>query len=225
MLLELAVKGLGIIEEINWSLSRGLNVITGETGAGKSLVIDAVETLLAGKLDEEVIRSGANEAQIEGVFSLPRDESISQLRELLAEKGLKADEDTVVINCELRRQGRSVVRVNGHAVPRGLLNQIGRFLVDIHGQSEHLSLLEKSYHLNFLDSYAHTLELRNSFSAKATELSRAEQELKMLAEEEEDMARRAPEPTDHGSRTGLRRPMEERNSLFRRDIHDRLCAL
>ena len=190
MLLELAVKGLGIIEEINWSLSGGLNVITGETGAGKSLVIDAVETLLAGKLDEEVIRSGANEAQIEGVFSLPRDESISQLRELLAEKGLKADEDTVVINCELRRQGRSVVRVNGHAVPRGLLNQIGRFLVDIHGQSEHLSLLEKSYHLNFLDSYAHTLELRNSFSAKATELSRAEQELKVLAEEEEDMARR-----------------------------------
>ena len=66
MLLELAVKGLGIIEEMDWGLSRGLNVITGETGAGKSLVIDAVEALLSGKLDEEVIRSGADEARIEG---------------------------------------------------------------------------------------------------------------------------------------------------------------
>ena len=190
MLLELAVKGFGIIEEINWSLSRGLNVITGETGAGKSLVIDSVEALLAGKLDEEVIRSGADEAQLEGVFSLPREESISQLRELLAEKGLKADEETLVIDCELRRQGRSIVRVNGHAVPRGVLHQIGRFLVDIHGQSEHLSLLERKYHLDFLDCYAHALELRNSFSAKAIELHKAEQELKVLAEEEKDLARR-----------------------------------
>ena len=190
MLLELRVKGLGIIEEINWSLSHGLNVITGETGAGKSLVIDAVEALLAGKLDEEVIRYGANEAQIEGVFALPRDESISQLRELLAEKGLKADEETLVINCELRRQGRSILRVNGHAVPKGLLHQIGRLLVDIHGQSEHLSLLDTKTHLDFLDSYAHTLDLRQSFSAKAIELYKAEQELKALAEQEQDLARR-----------------------------------
>ena len=190
MLLELRVKGLGIIEEINWSLSYGLNVITGETGAGKSLVIDAVEALLAGKLDEEVIRYGANEAQIEGVFALPRDESISQLRELLAEKGLKADEETLVINCELRRQGRSILRVNGHAVPKGLLHQIGRLLVDIHGQSEHLSLLDTKTHLDFLDSYAHTMDLRQSFSAKAIELYKAEQELKGLAEQEQDLARR-----------------------------------
>ena len=190
MLLELRVKGLGIIEEINWSLSYGLNVITGETGAGKSLVIDAVEALLAGKLDEEVIRYGANEAQIEGVFALPRNESISQLTELLAEKGLKADEETLVINCELRRQGRSILRVNGHAVPKGLLHQIGRLLVDIHGQSEHLSLLDTKTHLDFLDSYAHTLDLRQSFSAKAIELYKAEQELKALAEQEQDLARR-----------------------------------
>ena len=190
MLLELAVKGFGIIEEINWSLSRGLNVITGETGAGKSLVIDSVEALLSGKLDEEVIRSGADEARIEGVFALRPEESISRLAGLLAEKGLKADEETLVIDSELRRQGRSIVRVNGHVVPKGLLNQIGRLLVDIHGQSEHLSLLERKYHLDFLDSYAHALELRNSFSAKAVELHKAEQELKVLAEEEKDLARR-----------------------------------
>ena len=190
MLLELRVKDFGIIEEMNWSLSHGLNVITGETGAGKSLVVDAVEALLAGKLDEEAIRYGANEAQIEGVFVLPQDERLLQLRELLAEKGLKADEETLIMNCELRRQGRSIIRVNGHAIPKGILNQIGRLLVDIHGQSEHLSLLDKKYHLDFLDSYAHTLDLRYSFISKAMELYKAEQELKTLAEEEKDLARR-----------------------------------
>ncbi len=190
MLLELRVRDLGIIEEINWSLRQGLNVITGETGAGKSLVIDAVEALLAGKVDEEVIRYGAEEARIEGVFVLPQGKSIAPLRELLAEKGLEADEETLAINCDLRKQGRSVVRVNGHAVPRGLLQQIGRFLIDIHGQSKHLSLLNKEYHLDFLDSYAHTLNLRHSFSAKAIELSKVDQELKTLAEAEKDRARR-----------------------------------
>jgi len=190
LLLELKVKNLGIVSEINWSLSDGLNVITGETGAGKSLVIDAVEALLAGKVDEEAIRYGAGEAQIEGVFSLPPDKSCVPLRALLAEKGINADEETLIISCELRRRGRSVTRVNGNAVPKGLLQQIGRFLVDIHGQSEHLSLLDKKYHLDFLDSYAHAIDLRESFSARATELYNAEQELKSLAEEAKDRARR-----------------------------------
>jgi len=153
-------------------------------------VIDAVEALLAGKLDGEAIRHGANEAQIEGVFALPQNESISQLRELLAERGLKGDEEALVISCELQKRGRGIVRVNGHAVPKGLLQQIGRFLVDVHGQSKHLSLLDKKYQLDFLDSYADTLELRNSFRAKAAELSKADQELKVLTEQERDLARR-----------------------------------
>ncbi|MCX6009594.1 MAG: AAA family ATPase, partial [Chloroflexi bacterium] len=186
MLLELRVKGLGIIESIDWNLRSGLNVITGETGAGKSLVIDAVETLLEGKVGEEVIRHGSDEARVEGVFTLPDNESLPQLRELLAEKGLKSDEENLVISCEFRRQGRSIVRVNGHAVTRGLLHQIGRLLIDIHGQSEHLSLLDTKYHLDFLDAYGHTMDLRYSFSAKVTELYKLEQELKALVEEEKD---------------------------------------
>lgn len=190
LLLELRVKALGIIEEINWRLSHGLNVITGETGAGKSLVIDAVEALLAGKVEDEVIRYGATEAQIEGVFALPRGKGVSQLRKLLVEKGLDSDEETLVIDCELRRQGRSIMRVNGHAIPRALLQQIGRFLIDIHGQSEHLSLLDRKCHLDFLDAYAHALSLRDRFSDKAAELYKVEQELKVLAGEQKDLARR-----------------------------------
>jgi DNA repair protein RecN (Recombination protein N) len=190
LLLELRVKDLGIIEKINWSLGSGLNVITGETGAGKSLVIDAVEALLAGKVNEEVIRHGANETQIEGVFALPQGKAVPQLKETLLESGLKSDDDTLAISCELRRQGRSVVRINGRAVPRAVVNQIGRFLIDIHGQSEHLSLIDKKYHLDFLDSYAHAMELRHNFSARASELNKIEQELKTLSQAEKDTARR-----------------------------------
>ena len=190
MLLELRVRDIGIIGRVDWSLGRGFNVITGETGAGKSLVIGAVEALLAGKVDAELIRYGAEEAQIEGVFALPQDESFSQLRELLADKGLKADEENLVISCQPRKEGRSVVRVNGHAVPKELVHQIGRFLIDIHGQSEHLSLRNKGYHLDLLDSYAHTLDLRHSFGDRAMELSKVEQELRALIKEEKDLARR-----------------------------------
>ncbi|MFC1966522.1 DNA repair protein RecN [Chloroflexota bacterium] len=190
MLRELRVKNIGIIKDINWRLRNGLNVITGETGAGKSLVIDAVESLLTGKADEEIIRYGAEEAQIEGIFTLPKTESSPLLIELLIQKELATDEETLVIDCELRRKGSSIVRVNGHVVPKVLLRQIGRLLVDIHGQSEHLSLLDTKSHLDFLDSYAHTLDLRSDFSNKATEFYKAKQELKALKKEEKDHVRR-----------------------------------
>jgi len=190
LLVELRVKNLGIIEDMNWRLDEGLNIITGETGAGKSLVIDAVELLLAGKADEEVIRHGADQAQIEGVFSLPQQENLASLRELLAEKELAADEDTLVIDCQLRRKSPDIIRVNGHAVPKAFLRQIGRLLVDIHGQSDHLSLFDSNSHLDFLDAYAHTLELRRDFTARAKELNRVEQELKALEKDEQERARR-----------------------------------
>jgi len=189
LLLELRVRNFGIIEDMNWNLSSGLNVITGETGAGKSLVIDAVEALLSGKIDEENIRYGASETHIEGVFTLSKKENDTpQLRALLKDNGLDTDNGILVISCELHRQGRSVARVNRHAVPRGLLYQIGCLLIDIHGQSEHLSLLNTEYHLDFLDSYAHVLDLRHSFSTGASELHQAEQELESLAKEEKEIA-------------------------------------
>ena len=189
MLLELRVKDFGIIEEIDWTLAPGLNVITGETGAGKSLVIDAAEALLAGRTDAEVIRHGATEAHIEGVISLPVDESLSRIREILSSNGLATDDEILVINCDFRRQGRSIFRVNRHAVPKTMLQQIGRFLIDIHGQSQHLSLLSNEYQLDFLDSYAQTVDLRRSFSARAAELIRVEQELNTFIEAEKDRAR------------------------------------
>ncbi len=189
MLFELNVKGFGIIEEITWKLAEGLNVITGETGAGKSLVVDAVEALLSGKVPEEDIRHGSEEAKIEGIFQAPRNRASEPLRELFSEKGLEADEDTILVTCDFRRQSRSTPRVNRQAVSRALLRDIGALLVDIHGQSEHLSLLDKEQHLEFLDAYAHTGDLRRDFSARASELSQAEREIQTLLKTEQDLSR------------------------------------
>jgi len=189
VLSELTVKGFGIIEEIAWRPAEGLNVITGETGAGKSLVVDAVEALLSGQVQEEDIRHGSSEAQIEGIFRTAPNEREGQLRSLLAEKGLEADEDVLLVTCNFRRQGRSSPRVNRQAVSRSLLRDISASLVDIHGQSGHLSLLNKDQHLEFLDAYARTRELRRSFSAMASELSQAEREVQALSRTEQDMSR------------------------------------
>jgi DNA repair protein RecN (Recombination protein N) len=189
MLEELSVKGFGIIEEIKWRPANGLNVITGETGAGKSLVVDAVEALLSGQAREEDIRYGSAEALVEGIFRLDKKEAKGQLAPLLAEKGLEGDDDSLLLSCDFRRQGRTTPRVNRQAVSRSLLKDISEVLVDIHGQSEHLSLLNKSHHLGFLDAYAHTLEKRHAFGQKTGELHQLEREIQSLSRNEQELAR------------------------------------
>ncbi|MCX8125936.1 MAG: DNA repair protein RecN, partial [Dehalococcoidia bacterium] len=185
MLRELRIKGLGIIEAISWTVEDGLNVITGETGAGKSLVIDAIEALVEGNASEEDIRTGVQEARVEGVFSI-RSSSSPDLWQFLTEKGLMDDSGTLVISYDVRRRGRGVLRVNGSAVPRSILRQIAGMLIDIHGQSEHLSLLDKGTHIDYLDAYAHTVAAREHFRMLALELVTLEEELKKLMDKERE---------------------------------------
>ena len=190
MLLELRVRGLGIIDEITWEPAAGLQVITGETGAGKSLVVDAIEALLAGRVEEEAIRPGLDEAQVEGVFAIPRGDSAAALLELLESHGLSKEQDNVILTCDFRRQGRTVIRVNRQAVSRGLLQAIGGYLVDIHGQSEHLSLLSREQQLRFLDCYAHTTDLQRRFAAEVLRLSDTNREIRKLAGDEQEFSRK-----------------------------------
>jgi len=189
MLVELTVRNYGIIEEVGWSPAPGFNVITGETGAGKSLVVDAVEALLTGQVSETDIRHGADTARIEGIFQIADSRSSGITGDLLSEKGLQSDDDMLLVSCDFRRQGRATPRVNRQAVSRALLRDITASLLDIHGQSQHLSLLNKERHLDYLDAYAHTRELREDFTKQVRELNDIEREIQRLSINEQDISR------------------------------------
>ena len=161
MLEELRIRNFAIIDHLDLTFAPGFNVITGETGAGKSIMIDALELLLGGKSDAAFLRAGADRALVEGSFVLDaRAQAI--LMPLLEAEGLLEDggADYIVLAREIRDSGRSMARVNGVTVRQEVLQEIGETLVDVHGQSEHLSLLKPGTHIDLLDRYADLLEMR-----------------------------------------------------------------
>jgi DNA repair protein RecN (Recombination protein N) len=191
MLTELTVNDLAIIDALHLSLAPGFNVLTGETGAGKSIIIDAVSLLLGGKADATLVRAGAERAQVEGIFHIGQELS-AVIEPLLGENGLESDEPGVLtLGREVRKGGRSVCRVNGRAVSQTALKDIGQYLVDIHGQSEHLSLLRVREHVNLLDRYANLWDERTRFSQVVAQLREIRRELDALLKDEREMARRA----------------------------------
>jgi DNA repair protein RecN (Recombination protein N) len=191
VLLELRIRNFAIIEELDLPLAPGLNVLTGETGAGKSIIIEALGLLLGDKVDRTVMRSGADRAEVEGVIALDG-RTAGLLGPLLEEYGLTGDDDeNLILFRELNASGRSVGRVNGRAVNVSLLREIGERLVDIHGQSEHLSLFRVRNHLDLLDRYADTLALRQEVAAGVARLRALRQEIEQLEQERTRQAERA----------------------------------
>ena len=190
MLSELTISDLAIIDQLQLSFSPGLNVLTGETGAGKSIIIDAVSTLLGGRADADLIRSGTDGARVEGIFALSPALRAEQVP-LLQEQGLDDQGDTLILTREIKRNGRHVCRVNGHAVTLSVFTQLAERLVDIHGQSEHLSLLRVKEHLHFLDRYAGLQEQRAALAQQVRALRRVREELAALRRDERELARRA----------------------------------
>lgn len=185
MLLQISVQNFATIDQITVTWQPGLNVITGETGAGKSIIIDAVGALLGDRLGAEVVRAGAARALVEGVFSVPPERVPPELAAALEEYGLELDGDSLIISREiLAGTGRGVARINGRAVPLAALQEIGRRLVDVHGQSEHLSLLRVREHLELLDSYAGLAAERRSLADLVRRLRQVRAELRRLQEEE-----------------------------------------
>ncbi|MDI7275200.1 MAG: DNA repair protein RecN [Anaerolineae bacterium] len=191
MLQELSITNLAIIDHLHLTFAPGMNVLTGETGAGKSIIVDAVSALLGARVSAEtVIRSGSERATVEAVFSLTREQA-ELVRPLLEEYGLEEGEGTLILSRELGRSGRSVCRVNGRAVTLGLLEEIGQRLIDIHGQSEHLSLLRVREHLFFLDRYAGLTQERERLAAVVAEIRRVRHALQACLQDERELARRA----------------------------------
>jgi len=189
MLTELRIENFAIIDHLEFDFKDGLITFTGETGAGKSIIMDALEILLGGRADNTHIRTGAKLATIEGTFRIT-DPIREPLHSILQHEDLLDDPDYLTLGREIRRGNRNVARVNGRSVSVNLMREIGEYLVDIHGQSEHLSLLRVREHLNLLDRYASTGNEFRSYKQTHAKLVAIRHELTMLRQSERDAARR-----------------------------------
>jgi DNA repair protein RecN (Recombination protein N) len=194
MLTELRITDFAIIDSLHLHLEPGLVVFTGETGAGKSIIIDAVELLLGGKSDPLFVRAGADAARVEGLFALePGAQAGIQAilaREELLDDGDDAEATEVILAREVRREGRTAARVNGRLVSLALLREIGQWLVDVHGQSEHLSLLRTREHVFMLDRFAELEPQREGYAQVVRELNSIRRELTELRRLERERERR-----------------------------------
>jgi DNA repair protein RecN (Recombination protein N) len=189
MLTELRIRNLAIIESLELHFGPGLIVLTGETGAGKSIILDALEMLLGARADATIIRQGADFTLVEGVFRI--DERVRPaIHAILEREGLLEDENYLTLGREVRREGRNIARVNGRSVNLGLLKELGSYLIDIHGQSEHLSLLNPRAHIQLLDRYADLEKPLQAYRQAYRNLQALRQELEELRRMQADAERR-----------------------------------
>ncbi|MCY7238645.1 DNA repair protein RecN [Streptococcus infantarius] len=149
MLLEISIKNFAIIEEISLTFENGMTVLTGETGAGKSIIIDAMNLMLGARASLDVIRHGANKAEIEGLFSVGENAALTQI---LVENGIEVTEE-LIIRREILQNGRSIGRINGQMVNLTTLRAVGQYLVDIHGQHDQEELMKPNMHIRMLDEF------------------------------------------------------------------------
>ncbi|MHB0856593.1 MAG: DNA repair protein RecN [Anaerolineae bacterium] len=189
MLVDLSITNLAIIDELRVELGPGFTVLTGETGAGKSIIIDAVSLLLGGRASADLIRGGYDEASVEGVFEVTP-LVWEALRPGLEELGLVDGSDELILRRSISRERRNICRINGHAVPLTTFQEIGRHLIDIHGQGDHLSLMQARHHIDFLDRYAGLYGQRQEFAHLYEALRQVRGEMKALTQDAREVARR-----------------------------------
>jgi len=191
VLVELHIRDFAIIDELQLTFAPGFSVLTGETGAGKSIIIDTVELALGGRAESSVVRAGADRAVVEAIFEIEPARQ-SEIKSLLKREELEGDDPhLLLLGREVRLNGRNVCRINGRAVTLTLLRQVAEGLVDIHGQSEHLSLLRVREHVNLLDRYAELWPLRAQVAEIARRVQSVRRELADLLRSEQELAHRA----------------------------------
>jgi DNA repair protein RecN (Recombination protein N) len=190
LLAELSIKNFAIIDELSVSFEKGLTVLTGETGAGKSIIIDAISLLVGGRGSSEFVRHGTDRAEIEGLFLF--DEEQHPSHEKAKQVGLEVEDGMIVLRRDITTNGKSICRINGKLVTLAILREVGQTLIDIHGQHEHQDLMNQDRHLTLLDQYGGEkveealTEYREVFS-RYTSLKK---QLDQLTENEQQMAHR-----------------------------------
>lgn len=217
MLQELSITDFAIISQVRLQFTGGLVIFTGETGAGKSIVLDAIGAILGDRVGADVVRSGASRAIVEGIFALPwlpellhesEQPSVAQSTDgdapaepspdprhrlvgILREFGLEGDDDTLIVTREIGSTGRSVARVNGRTIPINVLARIGELLVDVHGQGAHLALLHPERHVDYLDRAGETMTQRAALAQQVREWQAMRREVQTLRRDERELERRA----------------------------------
>lgn len=190
MLRELSIRNFAIIEDLTVSFYEGLTVLTGETGAGKSIIIDAVHLLAGGRGSQEFIRHGAKKAELGGLFQIPSD--THPIYGKLQEAGIEAEEGTIILRRDLNENGKSVCRINGKLVPLAVLREIGGSLIDIHGQHENQELMDEKRHINLLDQFAkpEITSVKANYEAQYEAYRTCKKELDSLSLDEQRTAQR-----------------------------------
>jgi len=184
VLTELRIRNFAIIDAIELEFADGFTVFTGETGAGKSILVDAVDLLVGGRASADLIRSGAEEAEVSGVFSLKEERPVAQV--LHEQDLLERGETEVILRRILSRAGRHRIHVNGRPAPLGVLQALRGLLVDIHGQHDHQSLFRPTVQLDLLDEFGGLADARAAYEAAFAQWRELETQLTerrdMLAE-------------------------------------------
>jgi DNA repair protein RecN (Recombination protein N) len=189
MLVELKIRNFAIINSLNLEFDPGLVILTGETGAGKSIIMGALDMLLGQRVDMSTLRKGSEFASVEAVFKIP--ENVKKpVIELLEQEELLDGTEFLTLTRELRKDKRNIARVNGHRTNAAVLVGLGQYLVDIHGQSEHLSLMRVNQHLGLLDRFSGTTEQLNDYQKIYQKLKETQKSLTKLRKSDLEAAQR-----------------------------------
>jgi DNA repair protein RecN (Recombination protein N) len=184
MLSLLKIKNIALIDELEIEFASGLNLLTGETGSGKSIIVDSLGALTGERVSSDLIKEGTNQAQIEGLFTVRAD---PDLHEMFYESGIELDDSSetdLIVRRELALSGKNRIFVNNQLVTQAFLRRIGAFLVDIHGQGEQATLFNASTHLEMLDEFAGAGGLGETVAAKFKKMASVRREIESLQEDE-----------------------------------------
>lgn len=180
MILRLDIHNIALIDEVSIELESGLNLLTGETGAGKSIIIDSINAVLGDRVSRDIIRTGSEKALVEAVFQADAD----RIRDVMNEMGMEPEEDgTLILSREITQSGRNTCRINGKMVAASYLKTIGERLIDLHGQHDNQSLLKTEYHIDLLDSFGGEAiqEIKREYMALLEQYKNARAELRLLS--------------------------------------------
>lgn len=189
MLSQLHIENVAIINTIDVEFEKGLNILTGETGAGKSIIIDSINMILGERTSRELIRSGAKKAIVEALFHVSSEDTVN----LLEQSGIELEEDnTLLISREIIYSGKNACRINGRIVTSSMLKEIGRLLVNIHGQHDNQALLQWEKHIEFLDRYAGSklIEIKSQYQKVYEQVNRIRAEIRRISGDERERERK-----------------------------------